>query len=143
MSDLSLFLKKNKKEKENITYAATKSLLDADGNPVLWTIKPLTTKENEDIRDSCTKEIQVTGKPGMFRQRIETGKYLAKMTAASIVEPNLYNAELQDSYGVKTPEDLLIAMVDDPGEYNALGEFVQNFNGFTESMDEKVEQAKN
>ena len=56
MSDLSLFLKSNKKAKENVTYAATKSLTDKDGNPLLWAIKSLTTKESEDIRESCTKE---------------------------------------------------------------------------------------
>ena len=49
----------------------------------------------------------------------------------------------QDSYGVSTPEDLLLAMVDDPGEYNELAAFVQKFQGFDTSFDDKVEQAKN
>ena len=38
------------------------------------------------------------------------------MVAASVVYPDLDNAELQDSYGVKRPEELLLEMVDDPGE---------------------------
>ena len=62
---------------------------------------------------------------------------------SSIVEPNLYNAELQDSYGVKTPEDLLKEMVNDPGEYNDLAAFIQQFNGFNTTMEDKVEEAKN
>ena len=45
MSNLSLFLKKNKIQKENTTYPATKSLLDENGNPLLWEIKPLTTRK--------------------------------------------------------------------------------------------------
>ncbi|MBS5822404.1 MAG: hypothetical protein KID00_00855 [Clostridium argentinense] len=143
MSNLSLFLKKNKIQKENTTYAATKSLLDEQGNPLLWTIKPLTTKENEDIRESCTIEVQVKGKPNLFRPKLNTSAYITKMVVASIVEPNLYNAELQDSYGVKTPEDLLKEIVDDPGEYNDLVAFIQRFNGFNTTMDDKVEQAKN
>ncbi|WFD12207.1 phage tail assembly chaperone [Tepidibacter hydrothermalis] len=143
MSNLSLFLKKNKIQKENTTYAATKSLCDEQGNPLLWEIKPLTTKENEDIREACMIEIPVKGKPNMFRPKLVTSKYLAKMMVASIVEPNLYNAELQDSYEVKTPEDLLKEMVNDPGEYNDLATFIQQFNGFNTTMQDKVEEAKN
>ncbi|HHT04541.1 MAG TPA: hypothetical protein GX005_09525 [Bacteroidales bacterium] len=143
MSNLSLFLKKNKKFKENTTFAATKSLMDDKGNPLDWVIKPLSTKENETIRESCTLEVQVKGKPNMFRPKINTNLYIAKMIAASVVEPNLYNAELQDSYGVKTPDDLLKEMIDDPGEYNDFAAFVQQFNGFNTTLDDKVEEAKN
>ena len=53
----------------------------------------------------------------MYRPKMQTSKYIQKMIVASVVMPDLYDAELQDSYGVKTPEDLLFAMVDDPGEY--------------------------
>ena len=42
-----------------------------------------------------------------------------------------------------TPEDLLLAMVDDPGEYNDLAAFVQTFQGFNISFEEKVAEAKN
>ena len=143
MSNLSLFLKKNKKVKENITYPATKSLLDENGNPLLWEIKPLTTKENENIRESCMIEVPVKGKPNMYRPKLNTSLYLTKTMVASIVHPNLYDAELQDSYGVKTPEDLLKEMIDDPGEYNEFAAFIQQYNGFNTTMDEKVEEAKN
>ena len=43
---------------------------------------------------------------------------------------------------MKTPEDLLKEMIDDPGEYNELLLFIQNFNGFS-TLDDKVEEAKN
>jgi hypothetical protein len=143
MSNLSLFLKKNKKVRENTTYPATKSLVDENGKPLEWVIKPLTTKENEDIRESCTYEVPVKGKPNMFRPKVNTSQYLAKMIVASVVEPNLYNAELQDSYGVKTPEDLLKEMIDDPGEYNDFATFIQQFNGFTTNINDRIEEVKN
>lgn len=143
MSNLSLFLKKNKIVKENVKFPATKSLCDEKGNPLEWEIKALTTRESDDIRESCTREIPVTGKPNMFRQKIDSSKFGAKMLAASIVFPDLYNAELQDSYGVSTPEDLVREMIDDPGEYNNFLAFVQDFNGFGTSMEERVEEAKN
>ena len=143
MSNLSLFLKKNKIVKENVTFPATKSLCDEKGNPLEWEIKALTTRESDEIRESCTVEVPVKGKPNMFRQKVNSSKFGAKMLAASVVFPDLMNAELQDSYGVSTPDDLVREMIDDPGEYNAFLAFVQEFNGFGSSMEDKVEEAKN
>lgn len=143
MSNFSKFMKQNKVKKENTTYAVTKSLTDENGQPLLWTIKPISTSQNDVIRDECTKDIQIVGKPNMFRPKLNTSKYIAKMICASVVEPNLNDKALQDSYGVMTPEELLKEMVDDPGEYNDFAAFVQQFNGFTNTMGEKVEEAKN
>ena len=143
MSNFSKFMKANKIVKENTTFAATKSLVDENGKPLLWTIKPLTTSENENIRESCMVDVPVTGKPNMFRPKLNTSKYIAKMVAASIAEPNLYDKELQDSYGVMTPEDLLKEMIDDPGEYNDFASFIQTFNGFNTTLEDKIEEAKN
>lgn len=143
MGNLSLFLKKNKKVKENTQYAATKSLCDEKGEPLKWEIRPLTTTEAEDIRVLCTAEVPIPGKKGMYRPKVDSGVYIAKLIAASVVFPDLYNKELQDSYGVKTPEELLKEMVDNPGEYNAFAEFVQNYSGLDETLEDKREEAKN
>ena len=143
MSKFSRFMKKNKIMKENTTYAVTKSLIDENGNPLIWVIKPLTTKENDAIRDECMIDVPVKGKPNVFRPRLNTSKYIAKMLCACVVEPNLYDKELQDSYGVMTPEELLKEMVDNAAEYDAFTTFVQNFNGFSSNMEDKVEEAKN
>lgn len=138
-----MFLKKNKVQKDNTSYAVTDSLLDEKGKPVEWLIKPLSTKESEIIREDCTVEIPITGKPNVFRQKVLTGKYLSRLIVASVVEPNLNSAELQDSYGVKTPEALLMEMVDDPGEYNAFAMFIQNFNNMNNTLQDKVDEVKN
>lgn len=143
MSKFSRFMKQNKIKKENTTFAPTKSLLDENGEPIKFIIKPLTTKENEDIREACTVDIPVTGKPNIFRPKLNTSKYLAKMLCSCIIEPNLFDKELQDSYGVMTPEDLIKEMIDDPGEYQDFVVFVQDFNGFNVTLENKVDNAKN
>lgn len=143
MSKFTQFMKSNKTVKENGFYPATASLRDKDGNPLKWEFKHISSKENEEIRDDCTIDVPVTGKPHMFRPKLKSSLYIQRMIAASVVVPDLYDAELQDSYGVKTPEDLLLAMVDDPGEYNDLASFVQNFQGFNVSFEDKVNEAKN
>lgn len=141
--NLSLFLKGNKKEKEVVEYAPTTSLVDENGEALKFKWKGISVKEDEELRDSCTKEVQVTGKPNMYRPQFNTNKYIAKMIAASCVEPDLFNAELQNSYGVMTPEDLIREMVDDPGEYQDLTTFIQQLNGFNKSKADLVEEAKN
>nr|DAL12778.1 MAG TPA_asm: tail assembly chaperone protein [Caudoviricetes sp.] len=142
MSDLTRFLKKNKKIKENTTFPVTRSLADEEGKPLLWTIRPVSTSENDTLRDECMIDVQIPGKPGMYRPKLQSSKYIAKLLATSVVEPNLHDKDLQDSYGAMTPEELLKEMVDDPGEYGDFTAFVQKFNGFT-NMEDKVDEAKN
>lgn len=132
MSNLSLFLKKNKKTRENVKYAATKSLCDENGKPLEWEIKPLNSREYDQLMADCSDD---KGKMDwvMFRERLVT---------ACVVEPNLNSSELQDSYGVMSAEDLLRAMVDDPLEFSAFYKFVDNMSS-SGNIDEKIEQAKN
>ena len=143
MSKFSKFMKSNKIEKKNEFYAPTKSLCDENGKPLEWEFRHITSRENEGLRDDCTIDVPVTGKPNLFRPKTQSSKYIRKMIAASVVMPDLYDKELQDSYGVTTPDELLLAMVDDPGEYNELAAFVQKFQGFDVSIKEKVDEAKN
>ncbi len=143
MSNFAKFMKANKAVKENGFYPATNSLCDEKGKPLDWEFKHITSKENEEIRESCTIEVPVTGKPNMYRPKVKSSLYIQKMISASVVVPDLFDKELQDSYGVTTPEDLLMAMVDDPGEYADLAAYVQKFQGFNVSFEDKVEEAKN
>lgn len=108
-----------------------------------WEFRHITSKENDTLRESCTSEVQITGKPNLFRPKMDTAAYVAKMIVQSTVCPDLYDKELQDSYGVMTPEELLYAMVDDPGEYQDLVVWMQNFQGFNKSFADKVDEAKN
>lgn len=143
MSDFAKFMKANKIAKENEKHAVTRSLRDENGKPLEWEFRHISSAENEDIRESCMAEIPVTGKPNMYRPKLKTSLYIRRLIAASVVVPDLYDAELQNSYGVNKPEDLLLAMVDDAGEYNELAAYVQKLQGFDVTFDEKVNEAKN
>lgn len=131
MSALTRFLKKNKAQKANTTYAPTASLTDENGKPLEWTIKPLTSRENEALRDECTDG-----------DKLDFGKYKRKILCASVVEPALDDSELLESYGVYEPEDLIMEMVDDPSEFNKFAEFVFKFNGFG-NQEKEIEEVKN
>lgn len=134
MYDLEMFLKENKIQRQNRTLAVTESLRDNEGKPVEWELKPVSTRENEEIRQSC----MIKGEKGYV---LNTSLYIARLVACSVVKPDLFNAKLQDSYGVLTPEDLVREMVDNPMEYSRLVEAVEELNGFT-AVEDKIQQAK-
>ena len=79
----------------------------------------------------------------MSKEKLNTSKYISRLIVASVVEPDLNNKELQDSYGVMSAEELIKEMIDDPGEYNDFALFIQTYNGFTETLQDEVEEAKN
>lgn len=143
MSNFELFMKANKVKRENIFIPATKSILDKNGKPVMWEVRHLSTKEANVIREDCTTEIQVKGKPGMFRNKFNTNEYLCKLASSAVVFPDLNDKALQDSYGVMTPEELIVEMIDDPMEFSEFLNKIQNMSGLDKNLNDKVEEAKN
>lgn len=142
MSDLSRFMKKNQIRQEETTYPATKSLLDEKGEPLLWKIKPIDTRTNDELINACSYDVQIPGKQGMYRTKVDQIKYKAMLVSASVVFPNLRDKELQDSYGVVSEVDLVREMIPSSGEFAQFVEFINNYNGFT-PLQEAVDEAKN
>lgn len=139
MSGLSNYLKKNKIARENLVIAPTQFLCGEDGKPVLFTFRPLDSKENTRIRDESTKTYR---KGNETKVKVDNLMYGRKLLAESCIEPDLNNEELQDSYGVDNAEDLICEMIDVPGEFDALVSAILEYNGFNKK-DKSVEEAKN
>ena len=142
MSGLSAFFSQNAVKAENIKYVASKRFLDENKEPVEWEIKPITSKEDELLRKSCTSRKPIPGKRNMFQPEADTDKYAGLLGAKCTVFPDLNNKELQDTYGVMSGDELLKAMLL-PGEYADYLIKVQEVNGFEVSQEDLVEQAKN
>lgn len=141
VSNLSSFLSQNAIKVDNTKLVVSKRFVE-NGKPVEWEVRALTAGEDEEIRKSATRKVPVPGRRGQFQPETDINLYLAKMAAACTVFPNLMDAELQDSYKVKTPEDLLRSMLTS-GEYAEYLQTIQSMNGYDASMDEMVEDAKN
>ncbi len=139
MSDFAVFM--SGQAAEIVNYPASKRFRDQEGKPVAWKIKPIGSDLDELIRKECTKKIP-TGKRGQYAQEIDTDKYIGKMCVASTVYPDLNNAGLQDSYGVKSGDALLKKLLL-PGEYTEYKTKVMEVNGYDLSMEELVDEAKN
>lgn len=141
-SNLSAFLAQNVKKAENVKYAASPRIVDGDGKPVEWEIACIPASENLRIRRACFKQVLVAGgRKGQTTQQFDANLYQLMVSARCTLFPNLNSAELQDSYGVKSAEDLLAAMLT-PGEFEDYGAKVLEVNGF-QNTDELVGDAKN
>lgn len=147
MTDLELFFADNVADADEINVVVSERFKDKDGKPVEWTLRPITAEKNNELKKAATKTVQVTGKPGQFRKEFDGNKYNEMLTAATIVNPDLNNAKLQDSWGAKTgtkimtAEQLLSAMLLS-GEFDTLAAKVLEINGYTD-INEEVEEAKN
>lgn len=139
---LKSFLKGNKKTTETIKYVASMGFVDEKGNPEEWTIKTITSKEDEAIRTECMRKVPIPGRKSQFTSELNTNAYLGKLAARCIVEPNLNDKDLQDSYGVFGADEVLKEMLS-PGEYNDLLMKIQEINGFDVTMQDKVDEVKN
>ena len=135
MSDFSMFLKENAKPVEEYEYVASKRFVDADGKPVKWILKPVSSKDDNAIKDEC---IKFKAKDRTF----DTAKYQVKLCAASVVFPNLKSQEVQDNYGVRGEDALLLELLPIAGEFNALLAKVNEISS-PETIDELVDEVKN
>lgn len=143
MSNLTAFLAQNAIKVEVEEHEVSKRFIDQETKkPMKWKVGVVTSDEDESLRKQNTKRLPVPGKKNMFQPTTDYDAYLATLAARCTVYPDLNNMELQNSYGVMSPEALLKKMLL-PGEYAGYLKIVQNANGFDVGMDELVEEAKN
>lgn len=140
MNDFKAFLQQNALEIENIKFPVSDRFLDEEKKPIEWEIKAVTSDEDARIRNTHTKK--VSGKGGLVTRSFDAEEYLATLATRCVVFPNLNNAELQNSYGVMSAEQLIKKMLK-PGEYQKLLQKVQEVNGYNLTINDLVDEAKN
>lgn len=138
---LSAFMRPNVAEIANAKIAPSPRFKGEDGKPLEWEIRCISADEYARIRSACIKQVPVPGKKNQFTQQIDTYAFQAKVAARCTVFPDLNDAELQDSWGVAKPEELLGAMLIG-GEFDDYVTEVFQVNGFKAEND-LVDEAKN
>jgi len=142
MSTLSAFLAENALTVEHVKFPASKRFLDEEKQPMLWEIKTISATEDEVLRKDCLMRVPVPGRKNQYQQETDYNKYLGKLAVACTVFPNLNSTELQDSYHVKSGEEVLKAMLT-PGEYAGYISKIQEVCGFDATLQDAVDEAKN
>ena len=143
MGQFDAFMKQNKVvEDKEYEYAPTKSLTGPDKKPLKWKFKKLSLNEYNQIKNAFTKTERVgEGRDLRYLPQLDSDGFNASLIINSCTYPDLNDKALQDSYGVKDANDLLYAMVDNPGEYTDLVLYMQDLYGF--GNNDLVQQAKN
>lgn len=138
MSSLKAFFSQNVRPATVEEVVVSDRFVDEAGKPIPWKVRALTEAENEQLRRSSMQPPRKRGDS----PEIQPDTYLAKVTVASVVFPDLKDAELQQSYGVMGAEELLKKMLL-PGEYARLVQKVQEVNGFDRDVNELIDEVKN
>lgn len=141
MSKFAAFMAQNVCKIENRKVVISKRFKDENGKPIEWEIRAIDSDENEDIQRRATIRQPVFGQRGAYSSDMDKVKYGYLLAAASVVYPDLKDVELQDSYGVKTPEALLKKMLY-PAEFGELLSQIGDLSDM-EDLGNAVEEAKN
>lgn len=140
MSNLNAFLATNAKSVGTIKGVVSSRFVDENGKPIEWEFRALTAEEDELLRKQYLGDgYKIKGDKVVVEP--DSVGYMTSLLCKSVVFPDLMNAELQDSYGVQTPEDLIKTMLL-AGEFNKAQELSKKANEAV-SLDELQKEVKN
>lgn len=134
---LNGFFKSNAKSLPDVKVVVSERFTDQDGNPIEWVLHPISTKLVEEITKRNTK---TTIKNGKKESTVNEENLNAELLEAVVLYPSLNDAELQDSYGVSSANELLGAMLY-PGETQVLTAVLQEVMAGSKAND--IDELKN
>ena len=134
---LNGFFKSNAKSLPDVKVVVSERFTDEDGNPIEWVLHPISTRRVEEITKRNTK---TTIKNGKKESTVNEENLNAELLEAVVLYPSLNDAELQDSYGVSSANELLGAMLY-PGETKVLTDALQEVMAGSKAND--IDELKN
>jgi hypothetical protein len=139
MSQFASFMAHNAIKAEPLKIIPSPRFTGDDGKPAEWLIGPINGAEDEELRREATRRVPASNGRGGFVPETDTNQYLGLLAARCTIHPDLNDAELQNSYGVLSPDGLLKTMLT-AGEFAEYAARVQEVCGF--DMAEAVKEAK-
>lgn len=134
---LNGFFKSNAKSLPDVKVVVSERFTNEDGTPIEWVLHPISTKRVEEITKRNTK---TTIKNGKKELTVNEENLNAELLEAVVLYPSLNDAELQDSYGVSSANELLSVMLY-PGETQVLTNALQEVMAGTKAND--IDELKN
>ena len=134
---LNGFFKSNAKSLPDVKVVVSERFTNEDGSPIEWVLHPISTKRVEEITKRNTK---TTIKSGKKESTVNEENLNAELLEAVVLYPSLNDAELQDSYGVSSANELLSVMLY-PGETQVLTNALQEVMAGTKAND--IDELKN
>ena len=134
---LNGFFKSNAKSLPDVKVVVSERFTNEDGTPIEWVLHPISTRRVEEITKRNTK---TTIKNGKKESTVNEENLNAELLEAVVLYPSLNDAELQDSYGVSSANELLSVMLY-PGETQVLTNALQEVMAGTKAND--IDELKN
>lgn len=134
---LNGFFKSNAKSLPDVKVVVSERFTNEDDTPIEWVLHPISTKRVEEITKRNTK---TTIKNGKKESTVNEENLNAELLEAVVLYPSLNDAELQDSYGVSSANELLSVMLY-PGETQVLTNALQEVMAGTKAND--IDELKN
>lgn len=134
---LNGFFKSNAKSLPDVKVVVSERFTNEDGSPIEWVLHPISTKKVEEITKRNTKTAIKNGKK---ESTVNEENLNAELLEAVVLYPSLNDAELQDSYGVSSANELLSVMLY-PGETQVLTNALQEVMAGTKAND--IDELKN
>ena len=134
---LNGFFKSNAKSLPDVKVVVSERFTNEDGSPIEWVLHPISTKKVEEITKRNTK---TTIKNGKKESVVNEENLNAELLEAVVLYPSLNDAELQDSYGVSSANELLSVMLY-PGETQVLTNALQEVMAGNKAND--IDELKN
>lgn len=134
---LNGFFKSNAKSLPDVKVVVSERFTNEDGTPIEWVLHPISTKRVEEITKRNTK---TTIKNGKKESIVNEENLNAELLEAVVLYPSLNDAELQDSYGVSSANELLSVMLY-PGETQVLTNALQEVMSGVKAND--IDELKN
>lgn len=132
---LTAFLKDNVANPfEEVEFVVSDRFKDDEG-PVAWKLRAMSPDNALLASDRATV---MNGRQSDFK----TSTYFKNVVAETVVYPNLRDKELQDSYGVMDPGQLLNKMLNS-AEFNILLEKCLEINGLNKTFEDLKTEVKN
>lgn len=135
--NLNYFMPEVAKEKrENFEIVVSDRFIDEDGNPVAWTLRLLSAKEIDEIKNAAIV------KKNKSLLKVDTKKLIVDTISETIIYPNLKSEELQNAYGAMNISELLDKMLEGR-EYERFTDKLMKAQGFMDDPDVIIGDAKN
>lgn len=134
---LNGFFKSNVKTLPDLRVVVSERFTNEDGTPIEWVLHPISTKRVEEI---TKRNSRTTIKNGKKETTVNEENLNAELLEEVVLFPRLNDAELQDSYGVTSVNELLSVMLY-PGETQVLTKALQEVMSGVKAND--IDELKN
>lgn len=138
--DMSAFMKGKAKQLPEEEKVITTLYEDEEGKSIPFKFKAIPTALVDQIRADCTT-IKYT--KGQRMESFDRERFACKLGIETTVFPNFKDSELMKSYNCIDPVDLAKTILILPGEYTEWIQVCTKLNGFDDTIEDLVKEAKN